>query len=707
MFGNNFPYTPLEVGHIRLLSLQQDRSQDHCTIEGDLYDYQLNSVPPYEAVSYAWGDMHHTRDIVLQGLRFPVGENLYNALSRLRKSQTNRILWVDAICVNQNDPDEISTQVARMPAIYTRAERVLIWLGEATEAADKALEKLMQFEETGESQIDPTIEFSEVTGRYDRIILDEGFRDISSRPWFRLLWPLHDMFYAGAVVLYCGSKAVSSKALVRASLLWRDQPGGLSDLLQLLPRSRRDDGMVPEYQFSELLQRLRYVRAENPRDKIHVFFSLLNQGKSMMRFVADYSMSEKDLVRAVIATLCFCEQDNVPETTYDTVDELLLNLDPIDSDILEKIFESSQLLNLATLLRQGSHYIRVDSSLVEAASRNKTNGNEMVKLLHKAIDRKRLTSPTPSEATSLFSDVSAPLAITSHPPEDISISVSHVVEILLSQATFSDLCQTGFHPKKLRRATLALYLPGMLEGFGRRLLREAQFTSARHTAQLICRDSRLIAVQIRIRYGPSYVYIDPEMTDSSSDSVTETERRPRKMRHIPRLMADTDSSSDSVTETERRPRKMRHIPRLMADTDSDSEDDQATGPREKEAKLVSLDEMSYFITSSQAFETLLEDLKSFVKPSRLHNVSPSITVPGPTKLHSLSQTSMSLESDEPAASIMQKSSGEKSYTIIPDIDLPNDSFWTWVYERLSRLLTSTDTPKAGLYRIQYTCVRSP
>jgi hypothetical protein len=52
-------------------------------------------------------------------------------------------------------------------------------------------------------------------------------------------------------------------------------------------------------------------------------------------------MSQKDLMRAVIANLCFCESSSVPEPPYDTIKKFLANLDPIDNDILKRIFETS------------------------------------------------------------------------------------------------------------------------------------------------------------------------------------------------------------------------------------------------------------------------------------------------------------------------------------------------------------------------------
>jgi len=104
----------------------------------------------------------------------------------------------------------------------------------------------------------------------------------------------------------------------------------------------------------------------------------------------DYSMSQKDLIRAVIANLCFCESSSVPEPLYETIGEFLANLDQIDSKILEKIFETSLEIDLVSLLRHRSRYIRINRSLVEAASRNKTKDNEMTGILLRAIGQEGL-----------------------------------------------------------------------------------------------------------------------------------------------------------------------------------------------------------------------------------------------------------------------------------------------------------------------------
>ncbi|KIW87235.1 uncharacterized protein Z519_12138 [Cladophialophora bantiana CBS 173.52] len=474
-------------------------------------------------------------------------------------------------------------------ATYTlRPKSVVIDLGEATEATDQSMDYLMQIEERGISQIPPMVKFSEVNGREDDLRLEEGFRDILSRPWFQRVWCLQDVFHAQAAVVHCGSKAVSSMTFARASKLWLDKPDGLSH------------------------QRFQHAKATDPRDKIYALLAMVDDGNSIMRIFKDYSMSQQDLMRAVIANLCFCEWSSVPELPYNTIDEFLSNLDPIDNGVLEKIFESSQEIDLESLLRHGLHYIRIDRFLVEAASRNKTKGNEMVELLHKAIGQERSASPTPSEATSVFSDVSAPSTNTSYTPEDVEISVWHVVEILLSKDAFADLCQSGFHSKDLEPARFADNLRRMLKTFGRALLIEAQSYSARLIALLILEGSRRMAALIRVRYDRSYEFVGSELIDSNVASMTVTERRSRIDNFIQQLnSADTETAKQSRDTTER---------------NSDSEDDSDTILDEEAATVSSLDEIENFIPSSQAFKGLLETLTSFLKRPKFQDVSPSMAV---------------------------------------------------------------------------------
>jgi len=86
----------------------------------------------YDALSYTWGPSteHHTIRLHGQG-EHPVTDNLYYALRRIRHRRVEKRIWIDAICINQEDIRERSQQVTLMGDIYSKAECVLVWLGES------------------------------------------------------------------------------------------------------------------------------------------------------------------------------------------------------------------------------------------------------------------------------------------------------------------------------------------------------------------------------------------------------------------------------------------------------------------------------------------------------------------------------------------------------------------------------------------------
>jgi hypothetical protein len=86
----------------------------------------------YEALSYVWGVTIRPYMIQVNGCPFQVTYNLYSALRELRLPDTERLLWIDAMCINQSDNIEEGSQVQLMQAIYTRASRVIVWLGDST-----------------------------------------------------------------------------------------------------------------------------------------------------------------------------------------------------------------------------------------------------------------------------------------------------------------------------------------------------------------------------------------------------------------------------------------------------------------------------------------------------------------------------------------------------------------------------------------------
>ncbi|KAF2651323.1 HET-domain-containing protein, partial [Lophiostoma macrostomum CBS 122681] len=83
----------------------------------------------YEAISYAWGDQSDRVSITCNGQHLSITQSLHGALAVFRLVDKPRLLWADAICINQNDLQERGSQVQLMRSIYKSASEVLIWLG--------------------------------------------------------------------------------------------------------------------------------------------------------------------------------------------------------------------------------------------------------------------------------------------------------------------------------------------------------------------------------------------------------------------------------------------------------------------------------------------------------------------------------------------------------------------------------------------------
>jgi len=70
--------------------------------------------------------------------------NLEAALRQLKDKHITRI-WVDAVCINQDDRQERSIQVRNMKQIYSKAERVIAWLGEESENSSRVIKSMKDF----------------------------------------------------------------------------------------------------------------------------------------------------------------------------------------------------------------------------------------------------------------------------------------------------------------------------------------------------------------------------------------------------------------------------------------------------------------------------------------------------------------------------------------------------------------------------------
>jgi hypothetical protein len=149
-------------------------------IQCQLFNYSLHGIEEraclYEALSYAWGDSEKLHTILIDGYDLRVTANLYKALLHLQDQLIERILWVDAICINQDIQKERAEQVRLMAKIYCKANRVIVWLGEAEADGHHALNAIRIAAD--EESIKPS--------NYQTN--QQAVLNLLQRPWFQRIW---------------------------------------------------------------------------------------------------------------------------------------------------------------------------------------------------------------------------------------------------------------------------------------------------------------------------------------------------------------------------------------------------------------------------------------------------------------------------------------------------------------------------------------
>lgn len=129
---------PLHAEHSEIRVLILHPNGWHKPMLCDFKVVSLNNRPKYSALSYVWGQEDAVHEISLGGCPFWVRPNLFTALRRLRAHGGDNavVIWVDALCIDQNSVVERNSQVAMMGEIYSRSKRVQVWLGEFELAHD-------------------------------------------------------------------------------------------------------------------------------------------------------------------------------------------------------------------------------------------------------------------------------------------------------------------------------------------------------------------------------------------------------------------------------------------------------------------------------------------------------------------------------------------------------------------------------------------
>ncbi|KAI1204656.1 HET-domain-containing protein [Annulohypoxylon truncatum] len=258
-------------------------------------------IGKYDALSYTWGPTTQHEEkmgmnaerrhiIICNGKQLSVTENLSNCLTQLRENGYYRDLWVDAICINQDDQNERAEQVSIMGDVYRSAECVIVWLGAADDSTPLANELLGRLDKLSNRNLE-TIKPQACDNKHNTDLLGSAnshehwnaLVSLFERRWFTRAWVVQELVLARETNVLCGRYEFDWETLVSISDHMAKQTSVNTYAKQCsfkkpakLAAVKQDilDGTGKILLRS--LIRCRTYEASDPRDKVYSLLSLVN-----------------------------------------------------------------------------------------------------------------------------------------------------------------------------------------------------------------------------------------------------------------------------------------------------------------------------------------------------------------------------------------------------------------------------------------------
>jgi hypothetical protein len=304
---NEYQYFPLFPGEIRLLVLHPFDPFFPKRVSCHLQNVKLDEprLAKYTAISYVWGNPTITKTIICAGKKLQVTTNLYSALKSWRTRNGNRVLWADAICIDQSNTEEKSQQVRLMKEIYSKARRVVIWLVSPNDSLAQDMDSSL----TAQSSRNKT-----VTVKAPK--LSTILHKLLCHPYWTRVWVVQEVVVARKAVIYFGGRHYKWNKFVRTARDLHTEEArtvqrkmihllglkiqhltGLEKVIRIddMRRHSRDAQPKEETFLPMILMRFFTSQATNPIDRV---FAFLGISKDIM-LEADYRRLDTDIYKEV------------------------------------------------------------------------------------------------------------------------------------------------------------------------------------------------------------------------------------------------------------------------------------------------------------------------------------------------------------------------------------------------------------------------
>ncbi|KAF5571070.1 heterokaryon incompatibility protein [Fusarium phyllophilum] len=353
-FTHRFQYDPfdLESAGFRLALLEKGaQPQLRC----HLVQAYLNDIIPYEAVSYTWESQSTPHEIIVDKKTLSITESLYEALCHLRRPDEDRMLWIDALCIDQTNIKERGHQVNRMGEIYKKADKVIVWLGYLSGNATQ-LKSAITMLEAQVAQLpgiprkwpreDPRWksqwrQIEAKLGPFCRDKLLDGLNSFMQKPWFSRVWILQEVANAKTTIVTCNLGDIPGWIF---ALLPHAMNVEVTEqcqaVLDIMPHPSTPSATRKETRnLSNLLWKFRGCKATDPRDRVYALLGMATDMKDSA-IQPDYAKEEHVVMKDLYAYILGGEWP-VHDSPASNIQDLQQKLPEISRQKLQQMLEST------------------------------------------------------------------------------------------------------------------------------------------------------------------------------------------------------------------------------------------------------------------------------------------------------------------------------------------------------------------------------
>jgi SpoVK/Ycf46/Vps4 family AAA+-type ATPase len=284
----------------------------------------------YMALSYVWGDPTVKNRILINKHPFEVTLNLYYALIRLRSSvevKDRRLkVWIDAICINQNDLSERSSMVRKMDTIYSEALCVRGWVGRPSPAVAAMLPEVQRLLDGRLRDWTPARQLADDDFKLEEerpyaLDLDTATsvwlaaRSFSSEQYWERLWITQEMTLASTILFWYGDSVFSPAKATKLFLLSHFSRASVPEDLKMLNTAERSMGVL--YRIVMLRPGVRSVQLGAER---FVSRAMLPLWDLIVLSQSSKATDQRDKVYGLLALLPQAISSRIRPTYEDSVD---------------------------------------------------------------------------------------------------------------------------------------------------------------------------------------------------------------------------------------------------------------------------------------------------------------------------------------------------------------------------------------------------